>query len=289
MSNTPLIALANYHQFESDGIIKAPCVESRMLLVCESGKGRFCINNIWHEVQQDDFFILPWHHSIQYHADKKMPYLLSGIHIIPDAKDHDDLNFYNVAHNQKSILFNVPWRKDVVIENLIEVFSGKLSKFPPLYHLSRYIIDLFTRQPPEEMQMRALANLMIQEWQSVVNGSTKKNETGRRELDTMIVYIEKNLERKIDLTELTHIADISLSTVIRLFKNHLALTPIAYINQKRIQKAQKLLSSTNQPIGVVATKVGIPDQFYFSKLFKSHTGATPLTFRKRFSILYHSN
>ena len=145
----------------------------------------------------------------------------------------EDLNFYNVAHSQKSILFDVPWRKDVFIENLTDVFSGKLSKFPPLYYLSRYIIDIFTRQPPAEIQMRALGKLMLQEWDAVVKGSTKKNESGCRELDTMIIFIEKNLERKIDLNELTHIADISLSTVIRLFKNHLSLTPIAFINQQR--------------------------------------------------------
>lgn len=289
MSNNPLIILANYHQFESQGAIKFPCVESRMLLACESGKGQFCINGVWHSVQQDDFFILPWRHSIQYQADKKTPYLLSGIHIIPDAKSNADLFFYKVAHTPKSVLFDVPWRQDAVLENLSGVFCGKLSKHPSLYHLSRFIIDLFTRQSPDEMQMRSLAKLMIQEWQSIANGSSKRNETGSRELDTMIIYIEKNLSQKIDLTELTHIADISLSTVIRLFKCHLSLTPIAFINQKRVQLAQKLLSSSNQSIGVVATKVGIPDQFYFSKLFKHHTGTTPLAYRKRFSILHHSD
>ena len=290
MSLNPLIALANYHQFESGGTInQATCVESRMLLVCESGKGKVCINSIWYEMQQDDFFILPWRHSIKYEADKRIPFLLSGIHIIPDAKENDNLNFYNVAHNQKNTLFDVPWRQDIYIANLSEVYSGKLSKHPALYHLTRYILDLFTRQPPDEIQMRSLAKLLIQEWEIITKESSKANESKSRELDTMIVYIEKNLDRKIDLDELTHIADISLSTVIRLFKNHLALTPIAFINQKRIQKAQKLLSSSNQPIGLVAAKVGIPDQFYFSKIFKRHIGTTPLAYRKRFSILHHSN
>lgn len=289
MALNPLIVLANYHQFESAGIIKQACVESRMFLWCESGKGKICANSQWYDVQQDDFFILPWRHSLHYYADKHTPFLLAGIHIIPEAKEHDDMHFWNVAHTNKSPLFDVPWRQDYPLEHLNEVYVGKLSKAPAIFHLSQFILDVFTRQPPEEILMRNLATLFVQEWEALVKGSIKTNESGRRELDAMLVYIEKNLKRMIDLEELTKVADISPSTVTRLFKKHLSLTPMQFINQSRIKAAQKLLARTNQSIYAIASQVGIPDQFYFSKLFKSHTGTAPLAYRKRYSILANRN
>lgn len=289
MPLNPFIALANYYQFESEGIVRQACVESRMFLFCESGRGKICANGKWFEVQQDDFFILPWRHTLNYHADKHLPFLLAGIHIIPDAKENDDLHFYDVAHNNKSPLFDVPWRKDFYLENLDQVYSGKLSKAPAIFHLSQYILDVFTRQHPEENQMRTLAKLFIQEWVAAIRGSSKVNEYGRRELDAILVFIDKNLTRMIDLKELTQVSDISSSTVTRLFKKHLSLTPMQYINQLRIKNAQKLLARTNQSISIIAKRVGIPDQFYFSKLFKAHTGTAPLAYRKRYSILAHTN
>lgn len=289
MALNPLIVLANYHQFESSGVIKQACVESRMFLWCESGKGKICANNQWFDVQQDDFFILPWRHSLHYYADNHTPFLLAGIHIIPDAKVHEDMHFWNVAHNNKSFLFGVPWRQDYPIEHLSEVYAGKLSKAPAIFHLSQFILDVFTRQPPKEALMRNLATLFVQEWEALVKGSIKTNESGRRELDAMLVYIEKNLKRMIDLEELTKVADISPSTVTRLFKKHLSLTPMQFINQMRIKVAQKLLARTNQSIYAIGSQVGIPDQFYFSKLFKSHTGTAPLAYRKRYSILANRN
>lgn len=289
MAFNPLVVLANYHQFVSNGVTKQACVESRMILWCESGKGKICANNQWFEVQQDDFFILPWRHSLHYYADKHIPFLVAGIHIIPDAKEHDDMHFWQVAHNNRSPFFDVPWRKDHYLENLESVYSGKLSKAAGLFHLSQYILDVFTRQAPEEFLMRNFARLFLEECQATVKGSTKENESGRRELDAMLVFIEKNLNRMIDLKELTKVADISPSTVTRLFKKHLSLTPIQFINQLRIKSAQKILARTNQSISSIAKQVGLPDQFYFSKLFKAHTGTTPLAYRKRFSILAHSN
>ena len=285
MPENPIIVLANYHQFESNGSVKQPCVESRMFLFCESGKGKICANGQWFDVQQDDFFLLPWRHTLLYQADKHVPFLVGGIHVIPNALENENLHFYNVAHSNKNPIYDVAWRKDSFMENLSEVYAGKLSKAPSLFHLSQYIIEVFIRQPPEEILMRNLGKLFIEEWKSTTKGSAKTAEYGRRELDTMVIFIERNLTRIIDLNELAQVANISPSTVIRLFKKHLSLTPVQYINQFRINQAQKILSRTNQPISTVARQVGIEDQFYFSKLFKTHTGSSPLAYRKRYSIL----
>ena len=137
--------------------------------------------------------------------------------------------------------------------------------------------------------MRILGNLFIQEWNFVVSNSPKTKQNGRRIIDIMTFFIENNLDKNIDLNELTHVADVSPSTVTRLFKKHFSLTPIQFINQLRIKKAQKILATTNQKMSAIAHQIGIPDPFYFSKIFKKYTGSTPFAYRKRYSILGREN
>lgn len=68
--------------------------------------------------------------------------------------------------------------------------------------------------------------------------------------------------------------NISTSTLYRLFIEKSKISPNAYINNFRIERAQKMLESA-LPIKKVAFSCGFSDQFYFSKVFKKITGKNP--------------
>ena len=55
----------------------------------------------------------------------------------------------------------------------------------------------------------------------------------------------------------------------------------AWIDIVRIQRAKRLLSSTDLSIIDIATSVGVEDQSYFSRLFKKEAGITPSAYRKK--------
>lgn len=52
------------------------------------------------------------------------------------------------------------------------------------------------------------------------------------------------------------------------------------INQIRLQKAKRLLKSTNESVTRIAFSLGFSDSNYFSTFFKKHVGASPLKYRK---------
>ena len=52
------------------------------------------------------------------------------------------------------------------------------------------------------------------------------------------------------------------------------------IDGVKIKKAKELLADENIKISVVAEKCGFQNHYYFSKVFKSETNMTPLSFRK---------
>lgn len=61
----------------------------------------------------------------------------------------------------------------------------------------------------------------------------------------------------------------------KLFRQEFGLSVTRYVTLLRIQKAAQLLKSNRFSIGEIAEFCGFSDQFYFSKVFKRHTGLTP--------------
>ena len=76
-------------------------------------------------------------------------------------------------------------------------------------------------------------------------------------------------------------AGISENYLSRLVKQSTSRSVGAWIDIVRIQRAKRLLSSTDLSIIDIAASVGVEDQSYFSRLFKKETGITPSAFRKK--------
>jgi AraC-like DNA-binding protein len=51
------------------------------------------------------------------------------------------------------------------------------------------------------------------------------------------------------------------------------------INELRMDKARELLKSTELTVGEVAYQVGFAEPSYFTRIFRKHSGVTPLEFR----------
>jgi AraC-like DNA-binding protein len=73
---------------------------------------------------------------------------------------------------------------------------------------------------------------------------------------------------------------ISKDHFIRLFKKETGMTPVQYISQKKIEKAQLLLVTEEMPIKEIAFLLSYEDHSYFNRLFKKITGETPQEYRR---------
>lgn len=54
-----------------------------------------------------------------------------------------------------------------------------------------------------------------------------------------------------------------------------------HLVESRIQKAQEYLRTTNDSLEVIAARVGYPDYYYFTKVYKKATGITPAAYRRQ--------
>lgn len=96
----------------------------------------------------------------------------------------------------------------------------------------------------------------------------------------IINYIENNLTSNLTLKNISEMLHFNPSYFIRYFKAVTGFTPTAYINNKRIILARKLLIDPKIPIQDIGAKVGFQSPHYFSRYFKKKTGLTPSQYRR---------
>ena len=95
-----------------------------------------------------------------------------------------------------------------------------------------------------------------------------------------VLYIRKHLNEAIELEKLAEISCLSKDHFIRLFKKELGTTPLQYINQTKIEKAQLLLITEELAVKEIAFQLAFDDYSYFNRLFKKTTGVTPQEYRR---------
>ncbi len=96
----------------------------------------------------------------------------------------------------------------------------------------------------------------------------------------VITYISTDLRADLSLKSLSERLSVNASYLSTLFKKEMGMPLTDYVNRQRIELSQRLLLSTDMPIKSVALQCGIPDVYYFSRLFKRIVGTTPKVYRE---------
>lgn len=126
--------------------------------------------------------------------------------------------------------------------------------------------------------VQEISDRLIDEYCTLVK---RQNTIGySRHIQKAINYLEGHLEEKIRLSEVAKVCGISESHLSRQFKKETGLSMTLWINMKRVDKAKALLSENDQSITDVAVVCGFENLNYFSKIFRSITGETPLSYQK---------
>lgn len=102
----------------------------------------------------------------------------------------------------------------------------------------------------------------------------------RNEVESVIEFINNNIERKITLEMIANHISMNESYISRIFKLETGESITSYINKIKMDTAARLLSDKNIMIKEASIKVGVDDQFYFNKLFKKYKGVSPSEYRK---------
>ncbi|MDR6551099.1 AraC family transcriptional regulator [Paenibacillus qinlingensis] len=92
-------------------------------------------------------------------------------------------------------------------------------------------------------------------------------------------YIEGHFHDHLSLEGIANAVGLSPEHLVRLFRKHEGITPIKFVWNYRILRANELLTQTGLAIGEIAMRCGFKNSFHFARLFKTSTGTTPSDYR----------
>lgn len=132
-----------------------------------------------------------------------------------------------------------------------------------------------------------LADLSLQELLvKIVQSQTLKGiddgniKTTNLHLSQIISIIQNNISNKIEIKTIANKAGMSTSSLYRLFKNELGISPIEFIILERIKLAKRYLNDNTIYIKNVSYETGFEDSNYFIRVFKHYEGITPKQYQQ---------
>ncbi len=94
-------------------------------------------------------------------------------------------------------------------------------------------------------------------------------------------YIDTHYMETFSLDDLAFSFHLSKYHLVREFSRCFSLSPMAYLEDRRIREAKYLLSSTDLSVTQIASTLAFSSSSYFSQRFSSATGFTPIEYRRR--------
>ena len=88
----------------------------------------------------------------------------------------------------------------------------------------------------------------------------------------------------LSIQEIADDLNVHRSYLTTIFKEFHQISPKEFLYSVRMQRAQQLLTNTDESIKIVAYSVGFSDPLYFSKAFKAYSQLTPSQYRSKHKI-----
>ncbi|MEO8160414.1 MAG: helix-turn-helix domain-containing protein [Arenimonas sp.] len=100
-------------------------------------------------------------------------------------------------------------------------------------------------------------------------------------------FLNHELHREISVTQLAEHCGTSERSLLRHFRSHLGVTPVAHLQHLRVERAKALLETTHLSFDEIVERCGYSDSASFRKLFKRATAITPGDYRDRYRLRPH--
>jgi AraC-like DNA-binding protein len=222
------------------------------------GEGWFKLEEQEYKVRANQFFILPPNRPHTYGADKDNPWTIYWIHFTGSHAAIYSENSQVPMDIRPALNSRISERQHV----FEEIFST-LERSTELESL-RYASSLL------HYYLASMRYLRLYRPEATTSPSL---------IDAVKHYMQENIERHLTLEQIAQYTGYSPSHFSSLFRKATGESPLAYLNRLKIEHACLLLKTTDMRINQICHKVGISDNYYFSRLFKQHTGISPKQFR----------
>jgi transcriptional regulator GlxA family with amidase domain len=145
--------------------------------------------------------------------------------------------------------------------------------------LALYLIAKFQgRELAHQVGKIALADTARKTQSFYAESLVKKDNSS---LNDLRQWIEKHLSKPIQIEDLAKRMNMSLRSFQRHFTEDMGMSPIKYLQQRRVEKTKQLLRNSQLKIESLMLEAGFNDAASFRKVFVREVGVTPSEYRSK--------
>jgi len=218
--------------------------------------------------------------GVIFRDQRRIPLLPEFVYLLPPSQELGSYTAPNAQPEQTFInfaldgcLFNahedfyaVP--ADSVLKDLLEKMRGELKRFGAT--------------PVSQLYATAVAALALTQCREMLE--TALNDT---RINAVCRLMKEAPEHQWSNAELAARFGFAVNAFIRRFREIVGLAPHQYLQHLRYSLAARLLETTNLSIAEIAERVGINDQFHFSREFKRFHERSPSAHRQKMTRANH--
>ncbi|NRA38550.1 MAG: helix-turn-helix transcriptional regulator [Planctomycetes bacterium] len=232
-------------------------------------------------------------HGTHLLRDKAWPIERGDVFVIPPMMEHgyshcDKLQLTNLCIEaswcERAQLRSVPgFSALIALEPLMRSqhdFSSHLhleeNKLIQLEHqLHALLQELQNQQAAFQQAVRSRLDILLIEMAREHGQKSSHHHNALLQIEHVLQFIDGHFHNAITLDILSNKASMSVSTLSRYFQRCFQCSPMHYVLQRRLRKAQELLHSSDDRIAHIAKAVGLRDANYFSRVYKKYMGMSP--------------
>ena len=217
----------------------------------DSGRGTLESLGKRYELSPGDVYILHQHQSHRYWPDPKDPY------------------------HKIYAMFS-----GTLVKELVQLYGLEKVCYLPQIPEVRPYFEMLLQMPADKADNRA-ALLLHQ----LLERASSLAADPYPDIPKNLIFLKKALESRLDqpfvLEDYAEKTDISVSHLVRGFKQHFGKSPYEYRTSLRMEMAEKLLAHTRLRVKEIADRLAFSDPYSFSESFKRHVGTSPKEYRQR--------
>jgi len=108
---------------------------------------------------------------------------------------------------------------------------------------------------------------------------TKANSAIDLDIEKSLGFIHKNIDQVFSVKDVADSCFLSESHFKSKFKKNIGISPLDYIQRKKIERSKELIRAGKLSLTEIATHLGFSSSQYFSTVFKKYTGKMPSKFK----------
>lgn len=184
-------------------------------------------------------------------------------------------SYHNEAHFEETEVFCVGF--SLGESNFITINDGVYRDHSSilLQNVSKMQYEMLNQQLHYNVKLELLLSEFLIEFDR-----TRSAQTPIDSFHYIENYIHENFNHDINLPALAKVSGYSYDHFRHMFKRRTGLSPLAYIFDKRITYAKRLIQSTDMTMSMISQECGFSTSSQFSSMFKKITGLSPRQFQQ---------